>query len=120
MPTTKFVLDPANPPRLTVEAEARLQQMTQAEIEASAKTDPDNPPIKAEEFDRAASAALVKSIRAGTGLSQAAFAKRFHINSGRLRDLEQGRTTADSALVAYFKVIALEPEAVTRALASRP
>jgi putative transcriptional regulator len=34
-----------------------------------------------------------------------------------LRDLEQGRTMPDSALLTYLTVIAREPEAVRRALA---
>jgi putative transcriptional regulator len=36
-----------------------------------------------------------------------------------LRDLEQGRTQADSALLAYLAVIEQEPEVVKRALAGR-
>ena len=50
------------------------------------------------------------------GLSQNRFAKRYRINVTRLRDLEQGRTKADSALLAYMAVIEREPEAVERAL----
>jgi putative transcriptional regulator len=34
----------------------------------------------------------------------------------RMRDLEQGRTRPDSALLAYLRVIDREPEAVKRAL----
>jgi putative transcriptional regulator len=116
MPIVTFILDPSNPPRLTPEQMARLDAMTEAEIEEGARSDPDNPPITEEEFGRAASAALVKSVRAGTGLSQAEFARRFQINAARLRDLEQGRTAADSALAAYLTVIAREPDAVARAL----
>jgi putative transcriptional regulator len=116
MPIVKFTLDPSNPPTLTAQELARLDAMTEAEIEAGAESDPDNPPITDEEFARSASAALVKSVRAGTGLSQSVFARRYHINPGRLRDLEQGRTAADSALTAYLKVIAREPDAVSRAL----
>ncbi len=116
MPITKFTIDPANPPKMSGEEKARLDSMTAEEIEANAKSDPDNPPITDEEFDRAASAALVKSVRAQTGLSQAAFAERFQISPGRLRDLEQGRTTADSALTAYFKVIGYARETVERVL----
>jgi hypothetical protein len=36
--------------------------------------------------------------------------------TARLRDLEQGRTHADSALLAYLTVIEKDPEAVRRAL----
>ena len=50
------------------------------------------------------------------GLSWSRLAREFGINVGRLRDLEQGRTKADSALLAYMAVIEREPEAVERAL----
>ena len=40
----KFTLDPKNPPRLTPEQRARLDAMTEEEIEANALSDPDNPP----------------------------------------------------------------------------
>jgi putative transcriptional regulator len=55
-------------------------------------------------------------VRAKTGLSQTRFARAFRINIGRLRDLEQGRTTADSVVLAYLKVIEREPDMVKRAL----
>ena len=116
MPIVNYTLDPSNPPKMTAEESARFAAMTETEIEENAKSDPDNPPITEEEFGRAASASLVKSVRAATGLSQSAFAKRFHINGTRLRDLERGHTTADSALTAYLTVIAREPDAVARAL----
>ena len=60
------------------------------------------------------SARFVKSVRAQTELSQEAFASRYRINVARLRDWEQGRSTPDSAIVAYFKVIRREPELVAR------
>jgi putative transcriptional regulator len=40
----------------------------------------------------------------------------YRIGLARLRDLEQGRTQADSALLAYLTVIEKEPAAVRRAL----
>jgi putative transcriptional regulator len=49
-------------------------------------------------------------------VSQRQFAEAFRINVARLRDLEQGRTQPDSAMLAYLTVIAREPEAVERAL----
>lgn len=51
-----------------------------------------------------------------TGFSQNRFAKRYRINVGQLRDLEQGRNKADSALLAYMAVIERELEVVERAL----
>jgi putative transcriptional regulator len=63
-----------------------------------------------------ASARTVHEARAATGLSRTAFAKRFHINPGRLRDLEQRRSKADSVMLAYLTAITREPGAVEPAL----
>jgi putative transcriptional regulator len=103
----KFELNPAAPSELTDAERARLDAMSDAEITAAALSDTDNPPLTAE---------VVRRTRAHTGLSQDRFAKRYRISVGRLRDLEQGRTKADSALLAYMAVIEREPEAVERAL----
>jgi putative transcriptional regulator len=116
MATVKFTLDPDNPPRFTPEERARLDAMTDEEITAAAESDPDNPPLTDEELDRMVATRAIRRIRAATGLSQAQFAERYRISLGRLRDLEQGRTKPDSALLAYLTVIEREPEAVARAL----
>ena len=114
----RFTLDPSAPPALSADERARLAAMGDAEITAAALTDRDNPPLTEVELDRLESARRVRSARAATGLSQARFAAAFRINVGRLRDLEQGRTQADSALLAYLTVIMAEPETVARALAA--
>lgn len=113
---SRFVLDPANPPRLTRAQKARLDAMTDEAIAAAADSDPDNPPLTEAELARIAATQFVRHVRAATGLSQARFAAAFHIKPARLRDLEQGRSRPDSALLAYLTVIAREPEAVRRAL----
>ena len=114
----RFTLDPLNPPRMSAEALARLDAMTDAEITAAALSDPDNLPWTADEMARVAAARRIQAVRRRTGLSQARFAAEYRINVGRLRDLEQGRTRADSALLAYLTVIPREPEVVKRALAA--
>lgn len=58
----------------------------------------------------------VRALRRRLGLSQDQFALRFRFTPARIRDWEQGRSKPDSAVRAYLKVIAREPEAVTRAL----
>ena len=50
--TVRFTLDPSNAPELTAGQLARLDAMTEAEITAAALSDPDNPPLTAEELDR--------------------------------------------------------------------
>ena len=54
--------------------------------------------------------------RHAPSLSQNAFAARFGIPVGSLRDWEQGRRAPDAAAQSYLRVIARMPEAVARAL----
>lgn len=113
---TRFTLNPDSAPELSVAQRHRLDAMTEADIAAAAEADIDNPPLSDIELNRVRSARLVRQARLHSGLSQAAFAKTYRINVVRLRDLEQGRTQADSALLAYLTVIEREPESVRRAL----
>lgn len=116
MPTVRFRVDLNNPPRLSAEDAARLDAMTDEEIERNALEDPDNPPFTEEELERLAIGGPVQLTRRRMGLTQEEFAARFHIGLARLRDWEQGRYKPDSAARAYLRVIAREPEAVLRAL----
>lgn len=112
----RHVLDPRNPPRIPPDQLARLDAMTEEEIEANALSDPDNPPLTEEELARMETVVLVRNARDAAGMSQPQFAKAFHVTLGRLRDLEQGRTSADSAMRAYLKVIAKDPAFVRKTL----
>ena len=58
----------------------------------------------------------LKIIRRALGLTQEEFAVRFHVPLGTLRDWEQGRTEPDQPARAYLTVIAVDAEAVQRAL----
>jgi putative transcriptional regulator len=111
-----FKLDPKAPPRFGAEQRARLDAMTPDEIEAAALADADNPPLTDDELRRMTAARLVKVARAATGLPQSKFATTYKIKLGRLRDLEQGRTEADSAMQAYLRVIARDPDFVRETL----
>jgi putative transcriptional regulator len=59
----------------------------------------------------------VKSIRAGLGMTQHAFAKRFQLPLATIRDWEHGRRVPDTAARVLLKVIARNPKAVERAIA---
>ena len=113
----RFSLDPKQPPQLSLADRARLEALTDDVITTAAEGDAENGPLSDCELGKFRSARLVRQARLHTGLSQAAFAKTYRINAARLRDLEQGRTQADSALLAYLTVIEKDPEAVRRALA---
>ncbi|WP_454759302.1 helix-turn-helix domain-containing protein [Caulobacter segnis] len=60
--------------------------------------------------------ALVQAVRWRTGLSQADFARVFHIDLTLLEDLEHGDARPEAALTAYLHVIDHAPEVVREAL----
>jgi putative transcriptional regulator len=100
--------------------ETPMRPMTEAEIHAAAMADPDARPMTPEEFAKARRVPRVKTLRRALGLTQEEFAARYHIPLGTLRDWEQGRTEPDQPARAYLKVIASDPDGVSRALASGP
>ena len=97
-----------------------MRPMTEAEIEAAAEADPDARPMTPEQLQTARRVPRVRTLRRALGLSQEEFAARFRIPIDTLRDWEQGRTEPDEPTRAYLKVIACNPEGVTRALQSGP
>jgi putative transcriptional regulator len=97
---------------------ARLAAMTDEEVLAAAKSDPDNPPLTPTQLSRMRRISPAKHLRWKLGLSQAEFARRFRIPLGTLRDWEQHRSEPDQAARAYLKVIAADAGFVERALAS--
>lgn len=60
----------------------------------------------------------VKVLRVSTGLTRAEFARKYDLDPRALQDWEQGRRKPDRAARAYLKVIAKQPKAVEKALAS--
>ena len=60
----------------------------------------------------------IRKIRVATGLSRAEFCRRYALDVRALQDWEQGRRKPDRAARAYLTVIAREPKAVEKALAS--
>ena len=59
----------------------------------------------------------MRAIRARLRLTQPAFAHRFGLPVGTVRDWEQGRAMPDQAARVLLRVIEREPEAVERAVA---
>ena len=55
-----YILDPKNPPTLSPEAKARLDAMSQEEIEANALADADNPPLSESELDLLSAVRMAK------------------------------------------------------------
>jgi len=114
--TSRLRIDPKKPPALTKSQRRRLESMTDEEIVAAAKADPDTPLPTDAILDWIEAAARIKRIRAAQGLSQRAFADIYGFPAATLRDWEQGRRRPDKATLAYLRVIEREPAAVRRAL----
>lgn len=70
-----------------------------------------------EALDRAQRARLIRMTRTALGMSQTAFAARFRVPVGTLRDWEQARATPPDFAVAYVRVIARHPDLVADAVA---
>lgn len=100
--------------------ETPLRPMTEDEVSAAAAADPDARPMTEEQFAKAKRVPRIKTLRRALGLTQDEFASRYQIPLGTLRDWEQGRTEPDQPARAYLKVIAADPEGVSRSLASAP
>lgn len=108
--------DGATTKRASEQDWTRLDAMTAGEKHAAAKRDPDARPLTEQDMRRMRQTPRAKIIRRALGLSQEEFAARFQIPIGTLRDWEQGRSEPDQAARAYLKVIAGEPETVSRIL----
>jgi putative transcriptional regulator len=99
---------------------ARLDAMTEEEIEANALSDPDNPPITDEELARMHRVPDAGAIRRRLGLTQEAFADRFRLPLDELRDWERRASFPTGAARTLLRVIDRDPDAVLRALAEQP
>ena len=93
-----------------------LETMSEADIEAAAVSDPDNPPLTPERQAQLRPVPRVKTLRRALGLTQEEFAARYHIPLGTLRDWEQGRSQPDQAALAFLTIIARAPKEVAEIL----
>ena len=95
----------------------RLEAMTGEEALQNALNDPDSLPLTPEQRSRLRRVPNPQAIRLDMGLTQEAYARRFEIALGTLRDWEHGAHIPDSTAKAYLRVIEADPVAVVRALA---
>jgi putative transcriptional regulator len=95
---------------------AKVDATTDEDIARQVAEDPDTAPILS---DAEHVASQVRMVRLRLDLTQAAFARRFHVPLGTIRDWEQGRRTPDAPARALLKIIDREPEAAARALTGR-
>lgn len=80
---------------------ARIDAMTEEEIEANALRDPDNPPFTHEELSRLRRVPNPREIRSCLNKQ---FAERFLLTLGTIRDWEQGKERPDSAARILHRV----------------
>src|SRR6516162_8843099 len=115
--TTRVTVKPGDPlPRGTSDW-ARLDAMTDEEIMASARSDPDAQPLTPEQLAKMRRVSRVKVLRQRLGMTQAEFAKAFHLPMTTLRGWEQHRSTPDAPARALLLAIERDPEAMRRLLA---
>lgn len=106
---------------------ARLDRTTDSDIDAQITSDEETAPIftdrelaKARHVAPPPSAEDVRSLRRRLGLSQEQFARRYGFSVETLRNYEQGHRRPTGPARTLLRVIASEPDAVTRALANDP
>ncbi len=105
---------------MSAEELARLDAMTDAEVEAAAWADPDAHPLSGDVLDEFERVPDVKAIRQQLNLSQREFANQFHLSLSAIRDWEQGRFQPDQAARTLLKVIARIPDEIRKALVKHP
>jgi len=101
-----------DPPIQTDTDWAAVDALTDEQIEAAVRNDPDAAPIRFFEQPGFIRIPNVKKLRERLGLTQEAFAATYRIPVGTLRDWEQGRKLPDAPARAYLTVIARNPQAV--------
>ena len=95
---------------------AEASEMSEDEIRAGAKADPDNLPLTKKDLALMKRAPRIRTLRRALSLTQEQFAARYHIPLGTLRDWEQGRSVPDQPARADLTVIVRDPELVRRTL----
>ncbi len=95
---------------------ARLNALSEDEIEAAALADVDNLPLSDVELKKLRPVPNPKEIRQRLNMTQKQFSELFELPLGTLRDWEQNAREPDSAAKSYLRVIAKDSQAVIHAL----
>ena len=117
--TTRVTVKPGEPlPRGDTDW-AQLESLTDEEVMAAARSDPDTQPLNLDQLKRMRRVSRVKVLRQRLGITQAEFAQAFHLPITTLRDWEQHRSTPDAPARALLLAIERDPEVMRRLLADR-
>ncbi len=95
---------------------ARVDAMTEQEVEANALSDPDNPPLTPSQLANLRRVPNLREIRDHLHMTQEQFSREFDLPIGTVRDWEQGLKKPDRAARTLLRVIAHNPDAVIEAL----
>ena len=98
---------------------ARLDAMTEEEVVAAARSDPDAQPLTPEQLARMRPVTRIKALRQRLGMTQAEFAEAYRLPVTTLRDWEQRRATPDAPARALLLAIERDPQLMRRLLADR-
>ena len=98
---------------------ARLNAMTDEEVVAAARSDPDAQPMTPRQLARMRRVPRVKVVRQRLGMTQVEFAEAFHLPITTLRDWEQHRSVPDAPARALLLAIERDPEAMRNLLADK-
>lgn len=116
--TTRVTVKPGEAPPHGETDWARVNAMTDEEVLAAARSDPDAQPLDSETLARMRRVSPVKVLRQRLGMTQAQFAEAFRLPISTLRDWEQHRSTPDAPARALLRAIEREPETMRRLLSS--
>ena len=94
-----------------------LAAMSEAEVEAAARADPDAQPMTDEQLRRARRVGLAGSLRFKLKLGREEFARRYHVPVDTLRGWERGTIEPDPVALAYLRLIEADPDGVAGLLA---
>ena len=95
----------------------RLGALTDEEVLAAARSDPDAQPSTRAQLQRMRRASRVKVLRQRLGMTQVQFAEAFHLPLTTLRDWEQRRSTPDAPARTLLLAIERNPTMMRRLLA---
>ncbi len=98
---------------------AQLEALTDEEVIAAARSDPDAQPLNPEQLATMRRVSRVKVLRQRLGMTQAEFAQAFHLPITTLRDWEQRRSTPDAPARALLLAIERDPDVMRKLLADR-
>ena len=98
---------------------AKLRARSDRSVEKAARADPDARPLTAVELKRMLPLPDVRALRRGLGLTQAAFARRFRLALGTVRDWEQRRYPPEGSARVLLAVIEHDPDVVAAAIRAK-